>query len=81
MNDLDEKRTQLQDIATSIVRISPQWSSKDKGKILHVGGRTCALQNVDLSELLEFLDKTEDSVSVIAISESPARNFKVIFRI
>ena len=80
MNDLDEKRTQLQDIATSIVRTS-QWSSKDKGKILHVGGRTCALPDVDLSELLKFLDKAEDSISVIAISEFPSKNFKVIFRI
>lgn len=80
MNDLDEKRTQLQDIAASIVRTSV-WSSADKGKILCAGGRTCALQDVDTSEMLKFLDKAEDSITVIAITQSTARGFTVIFRI
>lgn len=80
MDDLNEKRERLQTIAKSIVRIG-QWSSSTKGKLSHAGGRTCALSELNTSELLKFLDKAEDLITVTAITQFPANCFTVIFRI
>ena len=76
MNDLDEKRTQLQDLVNSIAKTS---SCPCKG--LHNSGRTYALTNLTTPELLQFLDQTGNLITVITISECPELWFKVIFRI
>jgi len=81
MNDLDEKRNQLQDLVKSVMHIDPRWSDKDTGKIIHSGGRTCAVKGFKTTELVKFLDKAEDSITLIAITQVQLENITVILRI